>query len=50
MDGVAAVSWGAGRVDLFWREADGGLAHRAFEAEAWGDVESLAARSPRGRQ
>ena len=32
MDGVAAVSWGAGRIDLFWREADGGLAHRRSTA------------------
>ncbi len=28
MDGLAAVSWGAGRIDLFWRDAGGGLAHR----------------------
>jgi hypothetical protein len=41
MSGVAAVSWGAGRIDLFWRDFDGALIHRAFDGSAWADAESL---------
>ena len=30
IDGTAAVSWGADRIDLFWVDTDGALVHRAF--------------------
>ena len=40
-DGVAAVSWGSGRIDLFWRDDDETLVHRAFDGAAWGASESL---------
>ena len=33
----AAVSWGEGRIDLFWRDDDDALWHRAFDGLAWGD-------------
>ena len=32
IDGTAAVSWGADRIDLFWVDTDGALVHRAFRA------------------
>jgi hypothetical protein len=41
MDAVASVSWGVGRIDLFWRGEDGGLVHRAFTDGAWAKEESL---------
>lgn len=39
--GCAAVSWGEGRIDLFWVDSDSSLAHRAFEDGVWSDAESL---------
>jgi hypothetical protein len=41
MDAVASVSWGAGRIDLFWRDEGGALTHRAFVDDAWAAPESL---------
>ena len=42
MPGVAAVSWGPDRIDLFWRSSDGGgLVHRAFADGAWSEDEQL---------
>ena len=29
-DATAAVSWGEGRIDLFWVDAESALAHSAF--------------------
>ena len=40
-DGVSAVSWAPGRIDLFWVGADGGLVHRASEGGTWQEPESL---------
>ena len=37
----AAVSWGEGRIDLFWRDDDDALWHRSFDGTAWGAAESL---------
>src|SRR3954453_15735667 len=34
MDGVAAVSWGSDRIDLFWRGDDRALWHRSWHAGA----------------
>src|SRR5436305_14786376 len=39
--GVAAVSWGPGRIDRFWVGPDGDLLHAAFDGTAWGATESL---------
>jgi len=39
--GTAAVSWGAGRIDLFWVADDASLLHRAFIDGAWAEPESL---------
>jgi hypothetical protein len=39
--GVAAASWGPGRVDLFWVDGDRALWHRAWTAGAWQESESL---------
>ena len=39
--GCAAVSWGPGRIDLFWVDDDSSLVHRAFQDGAWGTPESL---------
>jgi hypothetical protein len=41
MKGLAAVSWGADRIDLFWVGADRGLWHRAWSGGAWLADESL---------
>ncbi len=41
MDAVASVSWGAGRIDLFWRDEGGALTHRAFVDGSWAAPESL---------
>ena len=41
MDGLAAVSWGEGRIDLFWRGDDRALWHRWWDGTAWSDSESL---------
>jgi hypothetical protein len=41
MDAVASVSWGAGRIDLFWRSEQGALVHRAFSDGSWAEEESL---------
>lgn len=42
MRDLAAVSWGPGRMDLFWIGADGALWHRAWtEAGGWQPDESL---------
>jgi hypothetical protein len=35
MKGLTAVSWGGGRIDLFWVGDDGGLWHRAWSAGSW---------------
>ncbi|HEV2006023.1 MAG TPA: hypothetical protein VGQ85_05350, partial [Candidatus Limnocylindrales bacterium] len=39
--GVAAASWGPGRVDLFWVDGDRALWHRAWTAGAWQAAEAL---------
>jgi hypothetical protein len=41
MDAVASVSWGAGRIDLFWRADDGSLVHRTYSDGSWAEPESL---------
>ncbi len=41
MDGVAAVSWGHDRIDLFWRGDDRALWHRSWNAGTWSADESL---------
>src|SRR5918911_1632723 len=41
MTGLAACSWGPGRVDLFWVGEDRGLWHSAFDRGEWSDPESL---------
>jgi hypothetical protein len=41
MHGVAAVSRGPGRIDLFWVDFDGVLIHQAFRHGSWADPESL---------
>lgn len=40
-DAVASVSWAPGRMDIFWRDDDGSLMHRAFKDDAWSEEESL---------
>ena len=35
LEGLAAVSWGEGRLDLFWIGDDGALWHRAWSAGRW---------------
>ena len=40
-DATAAVSWGEGRIDLFWVDSESALAHAAFFEEAWTAPESL---------
>ena len=45
----AAVSWGQGRIDLFWRADDDALWHRAFEAPPGATRSRWAGRSPRDR-
>ena len=39
--GVAAVSWGEGRIDRFWVGPEGDLLHAAFDGERWLETESL---------
>ena len=39
--GIAAASWGPGRIDLFWVDDDRALWHRAFAGEGWLEPESL---------
>jgi hypothetical protein len=41
MNGLTAVSWGEGRIDLFWIGADGALWHRWWGATGWSDDERL---------
>ncbi len=41
MHGVAAVSRGPGRIDLFWVDETRSLWHRGFRDGAWADPESL---------
>ena len=41
MRDVAAVSWGDGRIDLFWRDDADALWHRSFERGAWAAAEDL---------
>lgn len=42
MEGLAAVSWGSGRLDLFWIGPDRGLMHRWWTVEdGWSADESL---------
>ena len=49
IDGTAAVSWGADRIDLFWVDTDGALVHRADRAGpdtfSAGDSDAVASRS-----
>jgi len=40
-DGLIAVSWGTGRIDLFWVVADRTLWHRSWADGAWSADESL---------
>ena len=39
--GVAAVSWGEGRIDRFWIGPEGDLLHAAFAGGSWLPTESL---------
>ena len=39
--GYGAVSWGPGRIDLFWVDEDSSLVHRAYHDGDWGQPESL---------
>ena len=39
--GIAAVSWGEGRIDRFWIGPDGDLLHAAFDGDRWLEAESL---------
>jgi hypothetical protein len=39
--GIAAVSWGEGRIDRFWVGPNGDLLHAIFAGDAWGPTESL---------
>ena len=39
--GVAAATWGPGRLDLFWRAENGELMHRAQVRGEWLETESL---------
>ena len=39
--GIAAVSWGHDRIDLFERSADGSLGHRSFDGDRWTTTEDL---------
>jgi hypothetical protein len=39
--GLTAVSWGEGRLDLFWVGDDSGLWHRAWSSGEWQADESL---------
>jgi hypothetical protein len=39
--GIAAVSWGPERLDLFWIGPEGDLLHRASEGGTWLETESL---------
>ena len=48
MNSVAAVSWGPGRVDLFWVDADRALWHRAWADGGWEAPESLGGRLASG--
>lgn len=42
MEGLAAVSWGSGRIDLFWTAEDRTLMHRSWAAiGGWSASESL---------
>ena len=38
---IAAVSWGEGRIDVFWVDFDGALIHRASQDGNWTEPESL---------
>ncbi|HEX3428333.1 MAG TPA: hypothetical protein VHS36_05965, partial [Candidatus Limnocylindrales bacterium] len=42
--GVAATSWGEGRIDLFWIGPEGDLLHRASVGGTWRETESLGGR------
>ena len=39
--GLAATTWGPGRLDLFWVDDDRALWHSAAIDGAWGEPESL---------
>jgi hypothetical protein len=41
MNELAAVSWGTGRIDLFWRGEDRALWHRVWDGARWSASESL---------
>lgn len=38
---LAAVSWGTGRIDLFWRAANGELHTRHWDLAGWSETVSL---------
>ena len=39
--GLAATTWGPGRLDLFWVDDDRGLWHSAWASGAWTEAEAL---------
>src|SRR5690349_8154879 len=41
MDGLAGVSWGTDRIDLFWADERRALLHRSFDGTSWSEVEDL---------
>src|SRR4029453_16146302 len=41
MEGIAAVSWGPDRIDLFWVAADRSLVHRWWDGAMWSADENL---------
>lgn len=48
MNELAAVSWGEGRIDLFWVDRQRAPWHRAFIGGAWAEPESLDGRLASG--
>ena len=40
-DGLIAVSWGADRIDLFWRSPERTLVHRSWDGAQWSADEDL---------
>ena len=43
-NGTAAVSWGDGRIDLFWVDDAHALVHRSFSRGVWSDPTALGGR------
>jgi hypothetical protein len=41
MKGLTAVSWGDGRIDLFWIGDDGAVWHRRWTPAGWSEAESI---------